>query len=262
MKYIFLFVIYFLIIISISIYIYLNITNLNITNSKINVNRNIDKNVIFCFWTGENEMSENRNLALQELKKNSKCNVVLITPKNLKYFILKNEPLHEAYTYLHYTHKADYLRTYFMHFYGGGYSDIKNTTSSWIPAFDDMKKNPEAFINGYAEKSSGDIANDEVSHLYEKLVGNCSYIVNPNTKFTNEWYSEMKSLLDKKLPTLKKDLLTELNDPSNVPCKTGQIYSVEWNEMLGRIFHKVLAKYVDTGNILYTVPYPVVNDYR
>jgi hypothetical protein len=32
--------------------------------------------------------------------------------------------------------------------------------------------------------------------------------------------------------------------------------------MLGRIYHKVLSNYVDDGRILYTVPYPIMHNYK
>jgi hypothetical protein len=202
-------------------------------------------------------MSDNRKKSLHNLKENSKCNVLLIDTNNLHKYILKNHPLDEAYKYLHYTHRADYLRTYFMHFHGGGYSDIKGTPTSWINAFDDMRKHINAYINGSPEKEPGNVAYGPVSHLYTKLIGNCAYIVRPNTEFTNEWFSEMNSLLDKKLPLLK-----QMKINPDVAINESSEYPIEWNEMLGRIFHRILEKYIDTGRILYTVPYPVTSDYR
>ena len=50
-------------------------------------------------------------------------------------YILQEHPLHQSFNYLSETHKADYLRTYFMRFHGGGYSDIKKTSGSWIDSF-------------------------------------------------------------------------------------------------------------------------------
>ena len=61
-------------------------------------------------------MCENRKNALKELINISKCNVKLVTKCNLGNYILRHAPLHPAYQYLSETHKADYLRTYFMHF--------------------------------------------------------------------------------------------------------------------------------------------------
>jgi len=66
------------------------------------------------------------------------CKVCCVYKDDLSKYILEH-PLHEAYEYLSETHKADYLRTYFMHFYGGGYSDIKRSSGSWLKAFDDLE---------------------------------------------------------------------------------------------------------------------------
>jgi hypothetical protein len=80
---------------------------------------------IYVFWTGDNDMSSNRIKCLEDLKKRSEANVILVNNKNLHEYILKSNPLHPSYGYLSETHKSDYLRTYFMHFHGGGYSDVK-----------------------------------------------------------------------------------------------------------------------------------------
>ena len=80
---------------------------------------------IYCFWTGNNEMSDNRIECLENLKNVSECNVLLITKYNLSNYILSDVPLHPAFQYLSETHKADYLRTYFMHFYGGGIKKLR-----------------------------------------------------------------------------------------------------------------------------------------
>jgi len=228
-----------------------------INNSEYFSDINIVKKNIYCFWTGNNEMSENRNKAFINLKENSKCNVILITSDNLSEYILPDYPLHEAYSYLSFTHRADYLRTYFMHLHGGGYSDIKKIPESWENAFNDINNDKYAYINGYRENQSGDIANGEVSELYDKLIGNGAYIVRPNTEFSKQWFYEMNQLLDKKLPLLKQ---MDVND--NKLNDSLENYPIEWNEMLGRIFHKLLANYIDTNRILYTVPYPIVSDYR
>lgn len=216
-----------------------------------------NENIIYCFWTGENKMSEKRLESYDGLRKHSKCKVMLITPENLNEYILPDHPLHEAYSFLSLTHRADYLRTYFMHFHGGGYSDVKDTRSSWKKAFQDVHNHPDIYINGYRELQSGDIAYPPVAHMYDKLVGNGAYIVKPNTEFTNRWYTEMISVLDTKLPFLKR--MKSTPKPSEIQESD---YPIGWNEILGRIFHKVLADYIDKNKILYTVPYPIISDYR
>lgn len=154
----------------------------------------VDKQ-IFVFWTGDNDMSNRRLECLSNLSQKSECKVILVTPGNLNDYILKDHPLHPAYKYLSHTHKADYLRTYFMHFYGGGYSDIKKTTGSWGNAFDDINNNNDAYINGYAEVDGGNspaVSKNDIPYL----IGNCCYICKPNTEFTRLWYSSMIHLMN------------------------------------------------------------------
>lgn len=78
------------------------------------------------FWTNDKgEITPNRFRSLNQFKEISEVDVILITKDNLHEYILPENPLHPSYKYLSAVHRSDYLRTYFMHFYGGGYSDIK-----------------------------------------------------------------------------------------------------------------------------------------
>jgi len=109
---------------------------------------------IYVLWTGTNEMSESRKDSLANWKEVSECNVILINPTNLSDYIKPEHPLHEAYQYLSETHMADYLRTYLMNFYGGGYSDIKKTTGSWKKSYNELL-NSDKWICGYRVLSTG-----------------------------------------------------------------------------------------------------------
>jgi hypothetical protein len=243
-RYVFLFIIFCVFLLLLTLY--------RIVSKKVEA---FEDNTIFCFWTGYNEMSENRKRCLEKLKQDTECRIVLVTPENLDSYILPEHPLHEAYPYLSETHKADYLRTYFMHFYGGGYSDIKEPGGSWKKAFDDMR-NSDAYINGYRESGPGDIAFPEVAEHYNSLVGNGAYIVKPNTSFTHAWYSSMLDVLDKKIEELKRNPAKRTDD---VPSY-GNGYPIEWAEILGRIFHRVSMDILDY--ILFTVPRPIMKNYR
>ena len=221
----------------------------------INNMDNINDRIIYVFWTGDNKLSENRKNSLAQLKIVTECKIILVTTDNLNDYILKDHPLHEAYKYLSHMHKADYLRTYFMNFYGGGYSDIKKTPGSWKNAFNDLNKSNK-WINGYKEIGPHGIAYHPVSHSWQKLIGNGAYICKPKTKLTIEWYNELLLLLDTKLEKLKLY-------PSTFPRESSEYsknnYPIEWNEMLGRIFHKVSYKYID--KILNTLPAPICYNY-
>jgi hypothetical protein len=138
-----------------------------------------------------------------------------------------------------------------MHFYGGGYSDIKKCSNSWINAFNEINNN-----NGYREDKQKDIAIPELQVHYLDLIGNCCYICLPNTSFTLEWYSQMLSFMDSIYPDLIKNPATRPDDRKEY--NTG--YPIEWNQLLGRIFHKIVFKY--KNNVLYSLPKPICINYK
>jgi hypothetical protein len=73
---------------------------------------------LFLIWFGGLEnMSANRKKCLDSIYQHAGVDIVLITEDNLNHWLV--EPLHPAFEYLSLTHKADYLRSYLMHFYGG-----------------------------------------------------------------------------------------------------------------------------------------------
>lgn len=220
--------------------------------------------IIFVFWTGDNEMSENRKRCLESIKSISGVKVQLITTDNLGEFILEDYPLHPAYKYLSYVHRADYLRCYFMNYYGGGYVDIKSIRKSWLEVFYKINKT-DAYIIGYPEKNFDGVAwyeqKDEnlKSDLYKYwrlMIGNCAYICRPRTKFTEEWLAEIHRRLDKYLPTLEK--FPSDKDPYN---NTGTNYPICWTEICGSIFHPLCLKYnkrILRDNRLF----PIISNYR
>jgi hypothetical protein len=158
------------------------------------------RDTIYCFWTGDNEMTASRKESLENLKNISECDVVLITKRNLNPYILEEHPLHPAYQYLSETHKSDYLRTYFMNFHGGGYSDIKKTSESWKSSFELLRKS-DKWMCGYAEIEGG-VGYAPNADKWRELIGNGAYICKPQTPLTKEWYRRMISLLDLKLEDL------------------------------------------------------------
>lgn len=195
-------------------------------------------------------MTKQRLFNLNQLKSVSGCKVILVTPKNLKNYILKDHPLHKSYEYLSFTHKSDYLRTYFMRFYGEGYSDIKQTEKDWNESFEKIK-NSNKWIIGYKEIKGGvDPKNEDLIDKYNDLLGNGAYICKPNTPFVIEWYNKMIEFLDQKYLDLKKNPAKSPKDRKEY----GTGYPIEYTELLGRIFHKVCYKYKD--KTLNTLPLP------
>lgn len=216
----------------------------------------METRILFCFWMGENPMSEQRKQALHSLRVNSECMVTLITAENLKKWIKPNASLHPAFEYLSAVHKADYLRAYFMHHYGGAYSDIKPISSSLRTAFQSLN-HPDYWIVGYGESSPTDIAHIEdkrvrsiLQSAYSQILGVCQYVSKPNTMFTREWLEQIHIVLDKYHSKLEEY-------PAPYPRAMREeipSYALSWTEIGGQIFHPLCYKYRQHICIALTAP--------
>jgi hypothetical protein len=67
----------------------------------------------------------------------------------------------------------------------------------------------------------------------------------------------MMRLLDEKLPELKLNPAPDARACAET-SKTG--YPIEWNEMLGRIFHRVIWPHI--AHVRNTLPPPVLEGYQ
>lgn len=222
-----------------------------------NNNENI-KRIVYCFWTGNSEMSDNRRQSLENLKNNLEVNFELISPQNLNQYIKEEFPLHRAYPYLSLVHRSDYLRCYFMHHYGGGYTDLKQSRSSWLSLFEKLEES-NCWILGYREigkkgvASAPGILGDDLKKYWHVLLGNCAYICRPYTFFTYDWYNELHKRLDIYFDDLKKN-------PGNI-LGDNEGYPIPWTNILGDIFHPLCLKYND--KILYSDKIrPILKRYR
>lgn len=207
--------------------------------------RNVDR-VIYIFWTGDNEITSNRLEGINSLKRVSGVEVKLITPKNLLDYIKENDPIPEAYHYLSMNHRSDYLRSYFMYHYGGGYADIKTYYKSWLPAFEKLEKS-DAFVIGYPEVGFWGAAQHDVENAILKkdlwnhwryLVGNGAFICRPHTKMAAEWHTAVKNRLLSYTEQLRRH-------PAKDIFGMNKDYPIPWGGMQGEIFHPFCLKYND-----------------
>lgn len=221
--------------------------------------------VIYSFWFGP-EITPNRIRCLHSLKNVSGVNTILVTDKNLKEYENGENPIHEGFNYLSATHKADYLRSYFMYHYGGGYSDIKECDFNWNPYFDILENSHKSFI-GYPELSVWDIAYEPASSFYKMLVGNGAYIFKPKTEFAKLWMDETNRFLDSVIDDLKhnsgeyhpravKGGIHENHYNEFLDSK----YPIEWNQLLGRIFHRL--QFENLNSFIIGMPRINMSNYR
>ncbi|HSV76142.1 MAG TPA: hypothetical protein VLH37_03825 [Bacteroidales bacterium] len=196
---------------------------------------------IFCFWTGENEMSDSRKQVFEIMLSHVGVPVELITPKKLPDYILPGHPVHKGYEYLSLIQKSDYLRCYFMHHHGGGYTDIKAYDSNWTKSFDRLEANPKKWIIGYREIGERGVAQEsgpvgaDLRKYWHQLLGNGAFICKPYTPFTFEWYTELHCRMDYFYDELVKHPGDAFGDNTGYPIK--------WAYIMGYIFHPLCLKY-------------------
>ncbi|HBR11518.1 MAG TPA: hypothetical protein DD740_04775 [Chryseobacterium sp.] len=246
--------------------------------------------VIYCFWTGDNPLTENRKKGIQALEKNAGVPVKLITPENLPQYIKPGFPLHKGYELLSYIHRSDYLRCYFMHHHGGGYADVKPFNYSWKPAFEKLNGMKDKYIIGYPELLQGGLTPVKHSFLPDRsvynnceqlqdseekvfrdltkhtplLIGTCSFICKPNTPLTKDWYEELHRRMDIAYDSLKKFNAEEENKfiyyEMDYPQK-GIGYPIPYFHLLGQIIHPLMLKY-HRHITTYKKMLPVLKNYR
>ena len=225
--------------------------------------------VVYIVWFGR-KISNNRLKALNNLISNIGVPYILITEDNYKLFEDKKNKIHPAFEYLSGNHKSDYLRSYLLHHYGGGYHDVKYREKSWINEWDTFKdkkiwiktrRETQPFYIGY------DIDNPETKFIQDKFneLGTMGYVIcRQKTKYTKELLEKIHSKLDFHYENLKKNPSekpegyyadTPFEKVSNVGCS----YPLRWLELMGEHYHLLMYKYKehinfelpDTVKILY-----------
>ena len=219
---------------------------------------------IYAFWTGNNAMSDVRKASLASMA-SSGCEIVLVDNDNIHDFIEPHR-LHNGYYYLHYAHRADYLRCYFMRSIGGGYSDIKKINSSWTPYFEMLASDETLWGVGYREISRHGVANIYQSSCilqqsrerrcrswiqwrwlqlhYKALIGNCAFIFKANTRMVQEWWDELNARMDYLLPQLKQYPARYPKErPGHWYEGVVSSYPVPWSFLLGDILQPLALKY-------------------
>ena len=178
--------------------------------NRFNIRRCGDTNipkVIWQFWTDDNPLTKNRQCAIQYSRNNVPIEMRLLRNADIMKMQVKNHPFHPAYQYLSGTHRADYLRCYFMHYYGGGYADIKfySKDNNWAECFDILKDNEDVIGIGQREIIGGSSIKEYNNPKdIERVIANCYFMFRPMSKFTQQWIDELHEKLDKNFNGLKE----------------------------------------------------------
>lgn len=222
---------------------------------------------IFCLWTGEELLSENRIRALWSIIKNTGSPVVYVTANTVHNWILPDHPFHEGYKFLSSTHKSDYLRCYLMHHFGGGYTDIKMTTKNWYNFFERLQMSKTHMALGYRELPHGlphlnTLENMHMQSSYADLIGLCAFIFKRQSIITKLWYDQLHQKLDTKLKDLMQHPAKINIDQKGLllPDNTTSEYPLRWAEILGEILHPILFEY--RNDLIQDEINPLFHSYR
>lgn len=201
---------------------------------------------VFCFWFGDfRSLSPNRIVALFTMYQRIGVPLCLVTADTLKNWVHPDYPLHRAFQYLSDVHKSDYLRAYFMHVYGGGYSDIKATRTAWNAIFDSFDAGSAEAI-GYRELRptcvalNGTAQETAVRNAYQELIGMCSYLMRPQSELTAAYLSGIERILTDKQELLRTGPpLNAYDSADKLFEKNPSAYPLRWTEIGSEVFHYV-----------------------
>lgn len=198
--------------------------------------------VLYCFWFGD-PMSEDRRRCYESILKNVNVEVVLVTESNVMSFEKAEHPFHPAFNFLSPVHKSDYLRPYFMYFYGGGYTDIKNTSYDWNPYLDLLEQSDKVAI-GYREKSPGNINYPAAKLVYDQILGTGVFAHKKGSHLAKKWVGYTEYIMTEKYERLISN----------------KEYPFEYTELAGDVWHRVQVE--NLGDWLFDLPYVDMNNYR
>ncbi|MGW9631489.1 hypothetical protein ACWGST_12360 [Agromyces sp. NPDC055520] len=199
--------------------------------------------VIWCFWTGTNPLTPNRAASLEQMREiNPLTPVELITPDRLASFVVSTHPLPSAYDDLSLVHRADYLRAYFLHHYGGGYSDLKRLRSPWRPALDRLRASDEWLLGNrlthpaWAGQAPGRLGT-HLRRYYRQIASESTLITKSHSPLTCEWLREVERRLEYYAPALAESKGGIWGQDSDYP--------ISWTGLLADVLHPLCLKYRD-----------------
>lgn len=204
--------------------------------------------VIWCFWAG-GSMNDSRALSFRMMRENIGVPVCLITPENIDQFINENSPLHPSFPYLSAVHQSDYIRTYLLHHYGGGWHDVKATKVSFKEVWEGFI-DPNVYLIGKPEIEGGPakIHDEEgrwMPDLWKELVSVVSWVGKSKTPFSKALMENIDTYLDKNLQLLKKH-----------PGKHPREKRIETNNFFSKSFKKLIYR-IQGRNVDYPLPWTV-----
>lgn len=216
--------------------------------------------VIWCYWAG-GPMNESRTKSFEVLLANIGVTVCLVNRENVTDFVQTKKPLHPAFGYLSAVHQSDYLRAYLLHFYGGGWHDIKATLMNYEKVWDSFS-DPNIHLIGKPEVKGGparvfDQEGRWMPDFWQELVSAIAWVGRPSTPLSHALLQNMEAHLDANFELLKqnpgvhpREKKLEARNPLTKIIKTMEFrmkgknpnYPLQWT-FFGDFFHPLNYKF-------------------
>lgn len=208
---------------------------------------------LWLMWFGP--MGPTRRRSIDQIKRHAGVPVHLLTEDNFTDVggdlpaIVKSDPLSK-------NHRADFLRAYVMHHYGGAYQDIKPTIINWRHHLQRLNGNSTLWFIGAEELPYFKLnpAWDRAfgnrgllppyakvkSKSYRCVTSNGYYAAKPQTPLTRRWLSLARRKLSEHADQI-------LKHPAPMPrcCTQYRLggYPVYWTELHGDLLHPLQTVY-------------------
>ncbi|MBM3349911.1 MAG: hypothetical protein FJY58_09500 [Betaproteobacteria bacterium] len=214
----------------------------------------LDREYLFCMWPGKDQLPKERAAELFSIISSSDSAVVYLNDLSYGKWEIPEAPFHPALKYLSECHRSDYLRVYLMHYYGGGYTDIKFTYKSWKGAFKTLKQS-DAYVLGYkpkkigmSEKYQDPVFLKEIEEKYLPFgIGHVAFIFKRQTPLTLHILNRLHKHLDEYQGQLmanpsrtQKDWLGKILDDGSTSK-----YPLHYTELGPDLFHLSLYRFKD-----------------
>jgi len=223
---------------------------------------------LFSAWMGPAKMSLSRSAALESIVIHCGVPLNFVSYLNIQSWIHPDFPIHRVFPYLSAVHQCDYLRCYLLHVYGGGYTDIKHTQHNWNVFFEKFEASDHQFGAGYTEIGPQGVAQVggqlqiDMQNNFQKLIGVCSLIVKPDTKFTRLWFDSVNLTLDLHQDSIIQNPARHPQDHYGALFEGGENsnYPLNWTGLGGDLLHPLIYEY--SSDFLHLKMAPFFHDYR
>eukprot|EP00038_Savillea_parva_P003278 m.123475 g.123475 ORF g.123475 m.123475 type:complete len:555 (-) comp11129_c0_seq4:929-2593(-) len=247
--------------------------------------------VIWIMWFAlPDTMNMGKGAAVKQLQSESGITVnVLKLDQAIKTLNKDYDPIHPLMKSdaVSLYHKAEYMRVYVLHHYGGAVADFRSTAGTWDGIFKKFEDRNVWLVGGPTEGTSTvhccgdylkflggspascDIVREKVAEIDERGLGSSAMAARAGSPLTHAWLRALNWRLD----YLHDDILAHPT-PFRWCCHNRtdvrtQAYPLGWTELRDDIFYPLVAKYKDhvrgglpltTGRDLVTAPtHPAAN---